>query len=126
MSVECILKRNLNWANGIRYELNQVHSPQLVDMLNTVADHSLLDAQILSVDLRSKAAYHEDRGCIYICQFWSVQRRITVTCGYIFYSRIGHIETHQQYHRCYKQVAVFLIDYSQIEKESEIQRETST
>jgi hypothetical protein len=66
MLAKRLFKRNLDWANSLRYDLNQVHSPKVVEMLHATADQLLLDAQILSVGIRALAAYHEDLGSVFV------------------------------------------------------------
>lgn len=66
MSSEQIFKRNLEWAYLVKYDLDRIHSRAVVDMLKNTADELLLDAQTLSIALRTAAAYHEDRGSVLI------------------------------------------------------------
>lgn len=66
MSAEEIFKRNLDWAYGVTYDLRELHSPEVVDLLNNAADQLFVDTQLLSVGLRAVAAHHEDMGRVVI------------------------------------------------------------
>jgi hypothetical protein len=66
MSAEQLYKRNLGWAYLIKYDLDRTHSRAVVNMLTGTADHLLVDAQTLSIALRTVAAHHEDRGVVLI------------------------------------------------------------
>lgn len=61
-----IYSRNIERAGSITYELNRVHSKSVVNHLEQIAMHLMIDSQSLSVALRVASAFHEDCGQILI------------------------------------------------------------
>jgi len=87
MSAEEIFKRNWDWASAIKYDLHQVHSPAVVEMLQNTADQFLIDEQLLFIGLRTLVAHHEDLGHVVIAN--SPQRARKIVEFALLISNVG-------------------------------------
>ena len=59
-SADDLFRRNFQYARSINYDLSKVHSDNVCKMIRTSADSLLLDEQMLSLTLRTTAAFHQD------------------------------------------------------------------
>ena len=66
MSTDELFRRNFQFARSISYDLHKVHSDDVCRMICTNAESLLLDEQMLSLTLRSTAAFHLDKAIIRI------------------------------------------------------------
>lgn len=66
MSADELFRRNFNFARSIAYDLHKVHSDHVCHMIRTNAECLLLDEQMLSLTLRSTAAFHLDKAKVHI------------------------------------------------------------
>ena len=87
MSTEEIFKRNWDWASAIKYDLHQVHSPAVVEMLQNTADQFLIDEQLLFIGLRTLVAHHEDLGHVVVAN--SPQRARKIVEFTLLMSNVG-------------------------------------
>lgn len=60
LSVDDLFRRNFQHARSVNYDLSKVHSVDVCEMIRTSANSLLLDEQMLSLTLRSTAAFHLD------------------------------------------------------------------
>lgn len=60
LSVDDLFRRNFQYARSVNYDLSKVHSDDVCRMIRTSADSLLLDEQMLSLTLRTTAAFHLD------------------------------------------------------------------
>lgn len=62
MHLDKIYSRNIEHAGSIKYDLGRVHSKSVVNIIDNIAVHLMIDSQSLSVALRVVSAFHEDCG----------------------------------------------------------------
>lgn len=71
-----LFARNSMFAGSIKYDLGKVHSGAVTSTIEKICVQLMIDSQMLSVALRSVAAFHEDSATVLMSN--SSQRAKTI------------------------------------------------
>ena len=61
-NIDTLFAQNIEFAGTLTYDLEKVHGTAVAATLEQISDNLMIDAQALSVCLRTCAAFHEDEG----------------------------------------------------------------
>jgi len=62
LNPDALFARNMTFAGSVKYDLERVHGFAVADTLHKISDNLMIDAESLSVCLRTTAAFYEDDG----------------------------------------------------------------